>query len=363
MLTQFAGVRPPRVAVVIGCHDQAAYVEAAIRSVAAQSYQDFECVVIDDSSSDGSSGQIQETLASLGDARFRAILRSENGGQMVTMLEGLDATSGPLIAFLDADDLWHPAFLERHVLAHLSEQGVAAVSCSNLAVIDAEGVQLSGGRPNFIGGDPRRSPGKHKFREEKLDTETRLFVERDIVDRWLWSATSAMMFRRVVIDILRPARPERLRICTDHYLARASHMLGGTVRIERSLGCHRLHSGNGLARNRVLGDRTALGRPPEEIIAASREAFVERLCSMAEELCAMLPPAYLRKLLVANAGPEGASALAKSSAGARFIMSTKSQPGSGEAPPPVRPQAKPRVRRHRLADWMMPGRNRAKTSD
>ena len=77
----------------------------------------------------------------------------------------------------------------------------------------------------------------------------------------------------------------------------------------------------------------------------------------------MLPPAYLRKLLVANAGPEGASALAKSSAGARFIMSTKSQPGSGEAPPPVRPQAKPRVRRHRLADWMMPGRNRAKTSD
>src|ERR1700741_3097504 len=89
------GVRPPRVAVVIGCYNQAAYVEATLRSVAAQSYEDFECLVLDDRSTDGSHERIEQVLQSLGDERFRAILRRANGGQMATMLEGLDATSGP----------------------------------------------------------------------------------------------------------------------------------------------------------------------------------------------------------------------------------------------------------------------------
>ena len=154
-LTQFAGIWPPRVAVVIGCHDQAAYVKSAIRSVAAQSYENFECVVLDDSSTDKSADRISEVLESLSDPRFQAILRRENGGQMVTMLDGLDATSSPFAAFLDADDLWHPAFLERHVLAHMSSRGIAAVSCSNLAVVDADGTSTLRREAQFL---QHRSP-------------------------------------------------------------------------------------------------------------------------------------------------------------------------------------------------------------
>jgi glycosyltransferase involved in cell wall biosynthesis len=345
-VTQFPGVRTPRVSVVIGCYNQAAYVEAAIRSVAAQSYGDFECVVIDDNSTDGTPDRVQDVLASLGDPRFRATLRRQNGGQMVTMLEGLDATSSPFVAFLDADDLWHPAFLERHVLAHLSERGVAAVSCSNLAVIDTDGIQLSGGKPNFIGSDPRDWDGRHKIREEMLDTETRVFVRRGFLSEWIWSATSALMFRRAVVEVLRPVHPERLRICADHYLARGAHMLGGTVRIERSLGCYRLHGSNGFARNRLFGDRTAFGRPPQDIVAAATEEFIQRLCSAAQELRATLPPGYVAKLLLGHAGQEGATALAESNAGARLILS---------AVPQRRSDTRLRSIKRRLMGWFRRG--------
>lgn len=359
MATKVAGVRPPRVAVVIGCYNQAAYVEAAIRSVAAQTYQQFECVVVDDASPDGGARRIQDVLGSLGDSRFGAIPRQQNGGQMATMLEGLDATSGPFVAFLDADDLWHPAFLEGHVLAHMSERGMAAVSCSDLAVIDAEGTQLSGGKPSFIDPDPRRAlfrAGTEEMpavTEEVLASETRLFVPPWASSRWIWSATSGMMFRRAVLEILRPARPERLRICADHYLVIGAHMLGGTVRIERSLGCYRLHGANGFSHNKLLGRGTSLGRPHSDIVIAGKEEFVRSLCDNAELLRATLAPEYVASLLIKRLGSKGAFALAASNAGARLILSDMRPP---------RPKTLLRKIRRRLKRWLKPKRNKVKGS-
>ena len=53
--------------------------------------------MLDDSSTDKSADRISEVLESLSDPRFQAILRRENGGQMVTMLDGLDGTSSPFL--------------------------------------------------------------------------------------------------------------------------------------------------------------------------------------------------------------------------------------------------------------------------
>ena len=353
ILTQCPGVRRPRVAVVIGCHDQARYVEAAIHSVAQQSYNDFECVVIDDSSTDGSPDRIRDALASLGDPRFRAILRRENGGQMVTMLEGLDATSSPFVAFLDADDLWHPAFLERHVLAHLSSRGLAAVSCSNIAIVDAEGTQLSGGKPNFFGVNPRPYE-QHIVTEEVLDTETRVFIAPGIISAWIWCGTSAIMFRRTVLELLRPARPERMRLCADNYLARGSHMLGGTIRIETSLGCYRLHGKNGFSQNALLGFRTSFGKPPKDLIVATNEELVRCLCDRAEQLCATLSPSYVAYLLLEHVGFEGAMALAASNAGARLVLSKMPGP---------RPKTRLQKIRRRLARWLRPQSEKKRRRD
>lgn len=350
-LTEVAGLRLPRVSVVIGCYRQAAYVEAALRSVAAQSYRDFECVAIDDCSADGSFERIEEVLKSLGDDRFRAIARPENGGQMATMMEGLDATSSPFVAFLDADDFWHPAFLERHVLAHMSRRGLAALSCSDLAIVDAAGTQLSGGKPNFIETDPRRRNAETITAEEVLDDETRVFVRRTTSPGWIWSATSGMMFRRTVLTVIRPIRPDRIRICADYYLAKGSHVLGGTVRIERSLGYYRMHGSNGFARYMLLGGRSALGKLPREILLAADEELIARLCEMAEPLCHTLSRKYIANLLVQLAGHERAITLAEANAGARLIMSDL---------PLSRGQTfAAQVQRH-LAGWLAPLSSKSK---
>jgi glycosyltransferase involved in cell wall biosynthesis len=337
-------VRAPRVAVVVGCYNQAAYVEAALRSVAAQSYREFECVVLDDGSTDGSRERIEQFLQSLADPRFRAIPRRVNGGQMAAMLEGLDATSGPFVAFLDADDLWHPEFLERHVSAHMSERGAAAMSCSNLALIDAEGTQLSGGKPNFMDGDPRNANRKFVLTEEDAGEEIRVFVAPSNEPLgWIWSATSAMMFRRTVLDTLRPSRPERLRISADSYLAKGAHVLGGTVRIERSLGCYRLHGENAFSRNPLYGSRTSLGQTSDAILAASNVELIRCLCDNAAPLVATLPRQYLANLLVALAGRKGADALATINSSARLILSAL----------PPEPRVKPRKSlKRRLKDWL-----------
>ena len=83
-----------------------------------------------------------------------------------------------------------------------------------------------------------------------------------------------MMFRRTVLDTLRPAHPERIRICADSYLAKGAHTLGGTVRIERSLGCYRLHGENAFSRNTLYGSRTSLGQAPNDILIASKEELM-----------------------------------------------------------------------------------------
>jgi hypothetical protein len=338
------GVVMPRVSIILGCYNQGHFVDAAIRSAAAQTYRDFECVVVDDDSTDGSYERIRAALDALGDDRFRGIQRPANGGQMAMMLTGIDATTGPFVAFLDADDLWHPEFLERHVSAHMSECGLAALSCSNFVLIDADGTQLAGGKPNFINADPRRSHHKIAFTEEILEGETRVFIAPGY-SGWIWSATSALMFRRTALNVLRPARPERIRMCADYYLAVGAHMLGGTVRIERSLGCYRLHGGNAFSRNLLLGGRTSLGTTLPETEAASHEEFIRCLCENAELLRASLQPGYVAGLLIELVGRERAIALAAINAGAKLILSGL----------PARRPARVGWLRRRLAQWLDPG--------
>ena len=123
------GVQLPKVSVVIGNYNQGAFVESAIKSVAGQSYTNFECVVVDDSSTDDSSDRITALLEAIKDDRFRFIQSETNGGQMVTMMTGLEATSAPFVTFLDADDLWEPEKTECQVAYLLEHPEAQAVCC------------------------------------------------------------------------------------------------------------------------------------------------------------------------------------------------------------------------------------------
>ena len=104
-----AGARPaaPTFTILIPAYEAERTIEATLRSVVAQTEGDFEVVVVDDGSSDGT-GRVVEAF---GDPRVR-LLRQENGGPNAARNTGLAATSGCYVALLDADDVWYPTYLE-----------------------------------------------------------------------------------------------------------------------------------------------------------------------------------------------------------------------------------------------------------
>lgn len=92
--------------VVIPLYNKEKYIEATIRSVLGQSCQEFEVLVVDDGSTDGSLA-LAERFAS---DRVH-IIRQENQGVSVARNTGIEHASGEFICFLDADDQWRPEYL------------------------------------------------------------------------------------------------------------------------------------------------------------------------------------------------------------------------------------------------------------
>lgn len=121
----------PLVSVIVPCFNDAAYVRDAMESIRRQTYENLECVVVDDGSSD-SSFEIISQLAS-SDRRFRPIRLDRNVGSGAARNHGLEAARGQLVAFLDADDMLLSDSIEKRaaVLArHVADPYVAGSFCA-----------------------------------------------------------------------------------------------------------------------------------------------------------------------------------------------------------------------------------------
>jgi glycosyltransferase involved in cell wall biosynthesis len=102
----------PLVSVIIPTFNRAHLLERAIKSVLYQTLRDFECIVVDDGSTD-STGDLP--LLKNADSRLRYVKLPENKGVSAARNAGVDATSAPLLAFLDSDDEWLPQKIEKQV--------------------------------------------------------------------------------------------------------------------------------------------------------------------------------------------------------------------------------------------------------
>jgi glycosyltransferase involved in cell wall biosynthesis/predicted SAM-dependent methyltransferase len=101
----------PRVSVFIPSYNHADYIGAAIKSVLAQSFQDFEIVVTDDGSTDGT----PDIIAAFDDPRIKLKRFPENRGAALATNDAIHRCSGEFLALLNSDDVFLPHKLERQV--------------------------------------------------------------------------------------------------------------------------------------------------------------------------------------------------------------------------------------------------------
>ena len=131
----------PLVSIIVPCYNAETFLGATLEAVIAQTFTDWECVVVDDASRDGSAAVLAQYAER--DPRIRPVFQPVNGGAAAARNAGLGVIRGRYLAFLDADDYWLPEKLAKQV-AYMREKGAPIVHTS-YRFIDKKGAFLPGG--------------------------------------------------------------------------------------------------------------------------------------------------------------------------------------------------------------------------
>lgn len=127
----------PTVSVIIPTYNRAHVLGRAVRSVLNQTYQDFELIVVDDGSSDGTS----EAVRAFADPPIRYLRHERNRGAAAARNSGIEAARGEYVAFLDSDDEWLPEKLKKQMKAFANLSSRVGMVYTDLWKIGDDGVR------------------------------------------------------------------------------------------------------------------------------------------------------------------------------------------------------------------------------
>jgi glycosyltransferase involved in cell wall biosynthesis len=213
----------PLVSVLMVNYNYGHFIGAAVESVVAQTYRNFELIICDDGSTDNSrdiiSGYAQR------DERIKPIFKA-NGRVAAALNAAYRVSSGPIVTMLDADDLFQPQKLER-VVEKLSGGGRVGMVFNTLTKIDAVGKEM-GRAPEFGAFD------RGELRERLLASAA----------HWSVGPTSAISFRRECADIVFPIPEEQFKTEADAYMCTVAPLYYAVDVIDEPLTLLRIHSSN-----------------------------------------------------------------------------------------------------------------------
>ena len=129
----------PRLTVAMSVYNNASYLKDALDSICAQSFREFECLIVDDGSTDGSSAILDEYAVR--DPRIGVEHRS-NHGLIASLNHIVDQARAPIIARMDGDDLCEPERFARQ-MAYLDAHPECGVLGTNAYEIDECGRRLA----------------------------------------------------------------------------------------------------------------------------------------------------------------------------------------------------------------------------
>lgn len=132
------------VSIIMPSYNTAEYICESIQSVQAQTYPNWELIIVDDCSTDETDEVVRSFLA---DARIRYLKNEKNSGAAISRNYALREAKGRWIAFLDSDDLWSPEKLEKQI--QFMEANHYAFTCTDYRI------QLNGEWLPYIYTSPR----------------------------------------------------------------------------------------------------------------------------------------------------------------------------------------------------------------
>ena len=135
----------PLVSCIVPVYGGEKYLSEALDSIASQTHQPIEIIVVDDGSTDASA------VVAAGHPSQPRSIRQANAGPAAARNRGVNDARGEYVAFLDADDLWHPEKLTRqfHLLANRPDAGVCVTEIRNFWSPELDETERAGEPENF----------------------------------------------------------------------------------------------------------------------------------------------------------------------------------------------------------------------
>lgn len=288
----------PKVTVFIPVHNREHYIRVAVNSILAQTFEDFELVVVDD----GSTDRTAEVLAGYSDPRLQVLRNPANLGIPASRNRGLEAARGEYIALLDSDDHAYPDRLARQVKYLDANPEITQVG-SWCSFMDSEGRMLD---------KVRRQP----LRPD--DIHAHLLFHCPVINRTVMARTAALqevgydtdfprcqdydMHSRLVIAGHSLANLPDILVCGREHPGRFTGQTSDLGR-DRKIAVYRrmLARIDIEANDEELGRHHALTRPAEKPVGAEEylewaEAWLWRI-KQANRTCPVYPEPSLSRAL------------------------------------------------------------------
>jgi glycosyltransferase involved in cell wall biosynthesis len=232
----------PAVSVLMTTWNGAGLIGASIASVLAQSFADFELIVVDD----GSTDETPRILAGIGDRRLRVLRQALNGGVVAARNAGFRAARGRYVAALDHDDLSHPERLARQ-MAYLDAHPSVVLVATEIEIEAAArglwlGLRKRGGERRFAVQAAASAAVRRRAPDHPVGGDPALI-------RWLLHVDnpltwSSVMFRADAVRRLGVFMRPEYELADDFDLYHRLLALGDIARLDETLTVYRWHTSN-----------------------------------------------------------------------------------------------------------------------
>jgi glycosyltransferase involved in cell wall biosynthesis len=124
--------------IIVRTYNRKKQILRSLKSILSQTYQNYEILIIDDQSSDGTKEYIHKTI---NDKRIKYFYLKKNIGHIKTSEYGLNKSTGDIVCFLDDDDTWNKKFLYCHFKAYVNNSDIQCVYNNTITVLNGKKIR------------------------------------------------------------------------------------------------------------------------------------------------------------------------------------------------------------------------------